>query len=300
MMPQPINNFGRDRQLRTRMWFTFLMLGLVYGFFVWLVLQYSPIMLILVGGMVLFQFAMSDKMVLASMRAKVVTPEQAPKLHGMIEKLSVAAGIPKPKVAIADMPMPNAFATGRSQKHAAVAVTTGLMDMLSDDELEGVLAHEISHIRSKDVVVMTYASFFLIVAATLSTWLMFSAMFGGMGRSRNNNSGSIIMVVLLATFVVRIVGGMLVAALSRYREYSADRGAAILTRRPMHLASALERISGSMTRLPQEDLRRAESMNAFFIMPAVGAGLASLFSTHPSMNRRVERLREMDRDLALM
>jgi heat shock protein HtpX len=171
--------------------------------------------------------------------------------------------------------------------------------MLSDDELEGVLAHEISHIRSKDVVVMTYASFFLIVAATLSTFLMFSAIFGGMGR-RGGSGHQFIMIALIVTLIVRFVGGMLVATLSRYREFSADRGAALLTHKPMQLASALERISGSFSRLPGDDLRRAEAMNAFFIMPAVGRGMASLFSTHPSMEKRIERLRELERDIAFM
>ncbi len=298
-MLQPTVNFGRDKQLRNRMWITMLLLGVLYGFFVWVVMLTSPILLILVGGFALFQFAASDKMVLASMRAKVVTPEEAPKLHQMIDRLSADAGIPKPKVAIADMTVPNAFATGRSQKHAAVAVTSGLLKMLSDDELEGVLAHEISHIRTKDVVVMTYASFFLVVAAMLSTWLMFSAIFGGMGRGGRGGGGhSAIMIALIVTLIVRYLGGMLVATLSRYREFSADRGAALLTGKPMQLASALERISGSFSGLPKDDLRKAESMNAFFIIPAVGNGLASLFSTHPSVNRRIERLREMESDIA--
>ena len=275
-MLQPTVNFGRDSQLRTRMWITMLGLGVLYGIFVYVVMLTSPVLLILVGGFALFQFAASDKMVLASMRAKVVTPEEAPKLHQMVDRLSHDAGIPKPKVAIADMSVPNAFATGRSQKHAAVAVTTGLLNLLNDDELEGVLAHEISHIRTKDVVVMTYASFFLVVAAMLSTWLMFSAIFGGMGRGGRGNGHSAILIALLVTMLVRYIGGMLVATLSRYREFSADRGAALLTHNPMGLASALERISGSFTGLPKDDLRKAEAMNAFFIMPAVGNGLASL------------------------
>jgi heat shock protein HtpX len=300
-MLHPTVNFGRDNQLRTRMWITMLILGALYGFFVWVVLLTAPVLLVLVVGFALFQFAASDKMILASMRAKVVTPEEAPKLHQMVDRLSADAGIPKPKVAIADMAVPNAFATGRSQKHAAVAVTSGLIAMLSDDELEGVLAHEISHIRTKDVVVMTYASFFLVVAAMLSTWLMFSAIFGGMSRGgRNGNAHSAIMIALIVTLIVRFVGGVLVSALSRYREFSADRGAALLTHKPMALASALERISGSFTKLPKDDLRKAETMNAFFIMPAVGDGMASLFSTHPSMNRRIERLREMESDIARM
>ena len=297
-MIQPLQ-FGKDTGLRNRMWFTTLLLGLLYGFFIWFALQVSPFMLFIVVGLVLFQFAASDKMVLASMRAKVVTPEEAPKLHKMVERLAEAAGIPKPKVAISDLPVPNAFATGRSQKHAAVAVTTGLLNTLSDDELEGVLAHEISHIRSKDVVVMTYASFFLIVAAMLSTFLMFSAIFGGMGRGRGN-AGGVIMMALLVTFIVRIVGGMLIATLSRYREYSADRGAATLTGRPMALASALQRIQASVTRLPHDDLRKAEGMNAFFIMSIAGPGLAELFASHPPVDKRVQRLQELDSQIAFL
>jgi heat shock protein HtpX len=298
-MIQPIA-LGRDNTLRTRMWITMLLLGALYGFFVWFALLASPFLLIIVVGMVLFQFAASDKMVLMSMRAKVVSPQEAPDLHRMVEKLSQLAGIPKPRVAISDLGIPNAFATGRSQKHAVVAVTKGLMNVLSKDELEAVLAHEISHIKTRDVVVMTYASFFLIVAATLSTWLMFSAIFGGMGRSRDGGGGSIIMIALLVTFLVRIIGGMLVATLSRYREFSADRGSAMLTGKPMALVSALERIQGSVSKVPHDDLRKAESMNAFFIMPAVGRGMAELFSSHPALAKRIERLRKYDSDMAFL
>ena len=299
-MIQPME-FTRDNALRTRMWVTMLLLGALYGFFVYIALLASPFLLIIVVGLVLFQFSASDRMVLASMKAKVVTPEEAPKLHAMVDRLVQGAGIPKPKVAISEMTVPNAFATGRSQKHAAVAVTTGLLKTLNDDEVEAVLAHEISHIRTKDVVVMTYASFFLIVAATLSTWLMFSAMFGGMGRSRQGGGGhSAILVALLVTLLVRFIGGMLVATISRYREFSADRGAAQLTRRPMHLASALEKIAGTLIKVPTDDLRKAESMNAFFIMPAVGNGLASLFSTHPAMEKRIARLRQLEEEMAFL
>ena len=301
MLQAPMN-FGHDNQLRARMWFTMLLLGLVYAVFLFVLFRLGVgiwIMLVLAGGIALFQFFASDRMVLATMRAKVVSREEQPELHAMVERLSMAAGIPKPKVAVADMQVPNAFATGRSQKTAAVAVTTGLMKLLSAREIEGVLAHEISHIRTRDVVVMTYASFFLVVASTLMQFLFFSALFGGMGRSRQGG-GNVFMIAYLVTIVVWLVSQMLVAALSRYREYGADRGAAILTRRPADLASALQRIQGSITGLPQNDLRRAESMNAFFIMPAVGDGFAKLFSTHPPMNRRVELLREMERGIMML
>jgi heat shock protein HtpX len=295
--------FGKDNQLRARMFITMLLLGALYGVFIWFALASGlTIMLVIVVAMVLVQFSLSDRMVLSSMRAKVVTPAEAPGLHKIVDRLVLTAGIPKPKVAISDLPIPNAFATGRSQKHAAVAVTQKLMDVLDEDELEAVLAHEISHIKSKDVVVMTYASFFLIVAATLSTYLMFSAMFGGMGRGRggNSNSGSIILIALLVTFVVRIIGGMLVATLSRYREFSADRGATALTNRPMALASALQKLQGAIPKVPHQDLRKAEGMNAFFIMSAVGPGLAELFASHPSTAKRVARLQEYEQQAAFL
>ncbi|MCH8200073.1 MAG: zinc metalloprotease HtpX [Chloroflexi bacterium] len=301
-MLQAPSSFGSDNQLRVRMWFTMLMLGVVYAVFLFVLFRLGVgvgIMLALAGGLALFQLIASDRMVLATMRAKVVTPEEQPELHRMVERLSLAAGIPKPKVAVSDMQVPNAFATGRSQKTAAVAVTTGLMALLSERELEGVLAHEISHIRTRDVVVMTYASFFLVVASTLMNFLFFSAIFGGMGRSRQGG-GNVFMIAYVVTIVVWLISQMLVAALSRYREYGADRGAALLTRRPADLASALQRIQATITGLPQNDLRRAESLNAFFIMPAVGDGFAKLFSTHPPMNRRVELLREMERGIMML
>ncbi len=301
-MLQAPSNFGHDNQLRMRMWFTMLLLGLVYAVFLFVLFRLGVgigIMLALAGGLALFQLLASDRMVLATMRAKVVTPAEQPELHRMVERLSLAAGIPKPKVAVSSMQVPNAFATGRSQKTAAVAVTTGLMALLSERELEGVLAHEISHIRTRDVVVMTYASFFLVVASTLMQFLFFSAIFGGMGRSRQGG-GNVFMIAYVVTIVVWLVSQMLVAALSRYREFGADRGAAVLTRRPGDLASALQRIQATITGLPQNDLRRAESLNAFFIMPAVGDGFAKLFSTHPPMNRRVELLREMERGIMML
>ncbi|MCH7608697.1 MAG: zinc metalloprotease HtpX [Chloroflexi bacterium] len=296
------SDFGHDNQLRVRMWFTMALLGLVYAVFLFVLFRLGVgvgIMLALAGGLALFQLLASDRMVLATMRAKVVTPQEQPELHRMVERLSLAAGIPKPKVAVSDMQVPNAFATGRSQKTAAVAVTSGLMALLSERELEGVLAHEISHIRTRDVVVMTYASFFLVVASTLMNFLFFSAIFGGMGRGRHGG-GNVFMIAYVVTIVVWLISQMLVAALSRYREFGADRGAAVLTRRPGDLASALQRIQATITGLPQNDLRRAESLNAFFIMPAVGDGFAKLFATHPPMNRRVELLREMERGIMML
>ena len=298
-MFQP-RSLRRDNQLRARMLFTMLLLGLVYGLFLWFLISVAGagVMLGFAVVLVLVQFFLSDKLVLTSMRAKVVTPEQAPELHATIDRLSMTAGIPKPKVAIADMSVPNAFATGRSQKHAAVAVTTGLLQILNERELEGVLAHEISHIASRDVQVMTYASFLSVVASTLMSFFFWMGLFGGFGRSRSSG-GSYIMIAYIVTILVWVISQVLIAALSRYREYAADRGAAMLTNRPRDLANALQRISGSITGLPKNDLRRAESLNAFFIMPAIGDGFASLFSTHPPMARRIERLLELERTTML-
>ena len=298
-MFQP-RSLRRDNQLRARMVFTMLLLGLVYGLFLWFLISVAGagVMLGVAVVLVLVQFFLSDKLVLTSMRAKVVTPEQAPELHATIDRLAMMAGIPKPKVAIADMSVPNAFATGRSQKHAAVAVTTGLLQVLNERELEGVLAHEISHIASRDVQVMTYASFLSVVASTLMSFFFWMGLFGGFGRSRSSG-GSYIMIAYIVTILVWVISQVLIAALSRYREYAADRGAAMLTNRPRDLANALQRISGSLTGLPQNDLRRAETLNAFFIMPAIGDGFASLFSTHPPMTRRIERLLELERTTML-
>ena len=290
---------GVDRGLQTRMLITMLLLGVVYGVFIFVLWRIGAAFgLIFVSIMVLVQFYFSDRMVLATMRAKIVTEKDQPRLHEMVGRLAAEAGVPKPRVAVADMTVPNAFATGRSQKHAAVAVTTGLMGMLSDDELEGVLAHEMSHIRSRDVQVMTYVSFFAVVASSLMTFFFFMGLMGGM-RGRRGSGGNAMMVAYLVTIVVWVVSQVLVATLSRYREFAADRGATALTGRPMELASALERISGSTSKVPKDDLRKVEAMNAFFIMPAIGDGVARLFSTHPSTMRRVERLRQMAQDLSV-
>lgn len=289
--------FSPDKQLRARMWITMLLLGAVYGLFVFVLFALGgsiSTMLIVVVALVLFQVWMSDRMVLSSMKAKMVTPAEAPELHRMVERLAQQAGIPKPKVAISAINVPNAFATGRSQKTAAVAVTNALIETLTEKQLEAVVAHEISHIRTKDVVVMTYASFFSIVASTLMSFLFWSSLFGGMGRSRHGGgAGNAMMVAYVVTIIVWLVSQLLVAALSRYREYAADRGAVELTGQPTELADALQRIAGSFDRLPQVDLRKAESMNAFFIMPAIGDGFARVFSTHPPMSQRVARLRAL-------
>ena len=296
----PQRNLRRDSRLQSRMVMTMLLLGLVYGFFLWFLTSVAgaTLMLVIAAGLVLVQFFLSDKLVLMSMRATVVSPEEAPELHAMVDRLSAAAGIPKPQVAISKMDVPNAFATGRSQKTAAVAVTTGLLRVLNERELEGVIAHEVSHIASRDVQVMTYASFFSVVASTLMSLLFWSALFGGFGR-RDSGGGSWLWIAYIVTILVWLVSQLLVLALSRYREYAADRSAAVLTGRPRDLASALQRISGSLMSVPREDLRRAETLNAFFIMPAVGDGFARLFASHPPMEARVQALLAIENELQL-
>ncbi len=293
-MNNPSISFGPDRQLQARMAITMLLLGVLYAVFVVFLLQLgAAFALIFVSVMVLIQFWMSDRMILATMHAKVVSEAEEPELHLMVTNLATKAGIPKPRVAIANMAVPNAFAAGRSQKHATVAVTKGLVEMLTKSQLEAVLAHEISHIKSRDVQVMTYASFFAVVASSLMSFFFFMGLFGGFGGRRGGSGGSYIMVAYIVTIVVWVLSQILVATLSRYREFSADRGAASLTARPLELASALDRISSTVSKVPKNDLRKVETMNAFFIMPAIGDSLASFFSTHPSTMRRIEELRKL-------
>ena len=293
-MNNPTISFGPDRQLQARMAITMLLLGVLYAVFVVFLLQLgAAFALIFVSVMVLIQFWMSDRMILATMHAKVVSEAEEPELHLMVTNLATKAGIPKPRVAIANMAVPNAFAAGRSQKHATVAVTKGLVEMLTKSQLEAVLAHEISHIKSRDVQVMTYASFFAVVASSLMSFFFFMGLFGGFGGRRGGSGGSYIMIAYIVTIVVWVLSQILVATLSRYREFSADRGAASLTARPLELASALDRISSTVSKVPKNDLRKVETMNAFFIMPAIGDSLASFFSTHPSTMRRIEELRKL-------
>jgi heat shock protein HtpX len=224
------------------------------------------------------------------MGAKVVSPQEAPGLHAMIEKLCIQADLPKPRIAVADTDVPNAFAIGRSQKTATVCATTGIMRTLSPSELEGVMAHELSHVKHRDVLIMTIASFFASLAAIIT---QFGFFFGG--DSDDNPS---FVIVLLVSFAVYVISFFLMMALSRYREYGADRGAAIVTGRPSALASALVKISGAMQRVPTADLREAERMNAFFIVPtSVKSAVQTLFSTHPPMEKRIEALQRLETQL---
>lgn len=287
------NWYGRDRGLSARMYGTMFGLGLIYVVFIGvLIVLLNNIFLILViaGGFLVVQLFFSDRIALAAMGAKVTEPDEAPELHAAIERLCQLSDLPKPKVAVADTDVPNAFAAGRSRKTATVCVTTGLSGRLDTKELEGVLAHELSHIANRDVVVMTVASFL----ATIAGLVMRFGLYSSMGRSRDNTA-VVILGVVAASVVVYVLSFFLLRALSRYREYAADRGAAIMTGAPAQLASALEKISGSMARIPTKDLRASEGMNAFFIMPAVARGfsLSSLVATHPPTEKRIERLMAM-------
>jgi heat shock protein HtpX len=273
--------------------FTLFLLGLLYVALVGALLAAGtgliPIVLI-IGALSFGQFFFSDKLALTAMGAKEVSPEEAPGLHAMIERLCIQADLPKPKIAVADTHVPNAFATGRSQKSATVCATTGIMNTLSPSELEGVMAHELSHVKHRDVLIMTIASFFASIAAVI---LQFGFFFGG-----DDDENPSILIVLLVSFVVYILSFFLMLALSRYREFAADRGAAIVTGRPSALASALVKVSGAMQRVPTQDLRQAERMNAFFIVPAsVKGSVQTLFSTHPPMEKRIERLQQLEAQL---
>ena len=289
-------SFGRDPGLQARMLLTMFLLGALYVAFVGVLFAAgAPALLIVLiaGGLAAAQLFTSDKLALHAMGAREVTPQEAPELHAMIERLCIQADLPKPKVAVAQTEMPNAFALGRSQKSATVCATTGIMNLLSPAELEGVMAHELSHVKNRDVMIMTIASFFASVAAMI---MQFGFFFGG-GHSDDDDNPSFL-VVLLVSAVVYVISYFLMLTLSRYREFSADRGAALVTGRPSALSAALMKISGAMQQVPTQDLREAERMNAFFIIPAsVKGSLKSLFATHPPMEKRIERLSELEAQL---
>ena len=294
--------FGRDAGLTARMVLTTGLLGLLYVVFAVVLFEVLNaglvLMVVIVGGLALLQFFTSDKLALAASGAKVVEREQAPALHDMIERLCAMADLPKPRIAVIDTDVPTAFATGRSPKHAAVAVTTGLWERLEPEEAEGVIAHELSHIANRDVLVMTLASFFAMLAGLLARFGLYSGMFGG-GRRDNNGGGvPVWLIILLVSVVTYVLSFLLIRAISRYREYTADRGAALLTGAPEHLMSALQKITGEMMRIPQRDLRQVEAMNAFFIIPTnVGKRASELFATHPPTEKRLARLAEIAREM---
>lgn len=288
-------SFGRDTGLQLRMLFTLFLLGAVYSALI-AVLLASGVGAIAVGliagGLFLLQIFTSDKLALRAMGAREVSAAEAPELHAMIERLCVQADLPKPRIAVAETSMPNAFAMGRSPRSATVCATTGIMEMLSPTELEGVMAHELTHIQNRDVMVMTVASFFATIAAYI---VQFGFLFGGSSEDDDGPSAAVLMLISLAVYVVSFI---LMQALSRYREFAADRGAAVITGRPSALASALMKISSGMERIPKRDLRTASEMNAFFIFPA-GAkqSIANIFSTHPPMEKRIAALERIEAEL---
>ena len=293
-MAQQRTVFPRDTGLQIRMVLTLFLLGLLYVLFVGVLFAAGAgvgIMVVVIAGLTLAQLFLSDKIGLAAMGAKEVSPEEAPGLHAMIERLCIQADLPKPKIAVADTSVPNAFAMGRSQKNATVCATTGIMRTLSPSELEGVMAHELSHVKNRDVLIMTIVSFFASVASMI---MQFAFFFGG----DDDEGGAPVIVILAVSALVYMLSFLLQLALSRYREFAADRGAALITGRPSALSSALVKISGAMETVPTHDLREAERMNAFFIVPAsVKGSLRNLFSTHPPMEQRIARLQQLEASL---
>jgi heat shock protein HtpX len=294
----------RDNGLTIRMILSFAILGLLYAVFltvlsVYLGLGFVPITII-ASLMILAQWYFSDKIVLWSSGAKVVTRDQFPKLHDMVERIVARNNLPKPKIAVINTNMPNAFATGKGRKSSVVAVTTGLMDILDDpEELESVIAHELTHIRNRDVLVLTLASVFSTVAAYLMQFGFYGGLHGGMGYGRDRNSGGTMIIVIVVSVLVWIISFLIIRAISRYREFSADRGAAQMTGKPVKLANALMKISGTMRRVPTKDLRQVEGLNAFFIIPAIsGSTIGNLFSTHPPTEKRVQKLMEMEASMS--
>src|SRR6266566_329059 len=299
-------SYGRDAGLTVRMLLTSGLLGLLYVLFAVVLLNVLNValipMLVIVIGLAFFQYYTSDKLALRAAGAKIVSPEEAPALHETVDRLCAMADLPKPKVAIMDTPVPNAFATGRSPKHAAVCVTTGLWERLDPKESEGVLAHELSHIANRDVLVMTVASFFAMLAALLARFGMYGGMFSG-GNRDNNNGPPLWLIMFVVGLVTYAISYVLIRTLSRYREYAADRGSALITGAPEYLMSALQKISSQMTLIPNRDLRQVEGMSAFFIMPAkVKSATAELFMDHPPLEKRLAALaaiaREMGRPVA--
>jgi len=278
------------------MFLTMFLLGAVYITFI-AVLAHLGLptgSIMIVAGIMLFaQYYFSDKMVLLSTGANIVSESEEPMLHGIVSRLCIEADLPKPRVAIVKSNVPNAFATGRSPKKAVVAVTTSLMQRLNQNELTAVLAHELTHVKNRDVMVLTIASFFSTIAFFLVRYLL---LFGG----GNRRGGGQIMIAWIASIAVWIVSSLLIRTLSRYREFAADRGAAIITGHPSHLVSALQKISGAMSRIPTDDLRKAEGMNAFYIIPAIsGKSVMALFSTHPSLEKRVAALEKISRQMEM-
>jgi len=288
--------FGKDTGLQARMLLTMFLLGLLYVVFIGVLFAVGAgagLIVVVAVVLLVVQLFGSDKLAMAAMRVKEVSPAQEPELHGIVERLCVQADLPKPRVCVMETPMPNAFAMGRSQKSTTVCATRGILDMLEPPELEGVMAHELTHVINRDVMVMTLASFFATLAALI---LQFAFFFGGGYGNREQESD--IEIVVLVSMVVYAVSFLLLRALSRYREFAADRGSAVLTGRPSALASALLKISGTMERVPSQDLRAAEGMSAFFIVPArTKKSLLNLFADHPPLEQRLAALQRLEAQL---
>jgi heat shock protein HtpX len=289
--------YGRDAGLTLRMLATSGALGLLYVAFGAILISHLDTgiftMVLIIGAIAFFQYFTSDKLALRASGAKVVSEQEAPELHAMVDRLCAMADLPKPKVAVIDTDVPNAFATGRNPKHAAVAVTSGLWQRLEPREVEGVIAHELSHIANRDVLIMTLASFFAMLAGLLTRYAMF---FGG-GRERSNGP-PIWLVVFLVSLVTYVVSFVLIRMISRYREYAADRGASLITGAPENLMSALQKISSGMASIPQRDLREVQAMNAFFIIPTnVRSAFGELFLTHPPLEKRLAALAQISREM---
>jgi heat shock protein HtpX len=309
--------YAPDRGLTARMTATMFLLGLVFVGFIAAIIGIGAathasdavivlFAIVLGGGFAIGSLFYSDKIALNTAGARLVTPQEEPRLHGIVDRVCALADMPKPRVAIARSPIPNAFATGRNADKAVLCVTDSLMNKLETDELEGVIAHELSHVAHKDVQVMTIASFLAIVAALLIRFSFYGELFGGGGRGRggnNNGGGAYIFFILMAvSIVVYAVSFLLIRMLSRYRELAADRSGALLTGQPSALKSALIKVTGDMAKIPTRDLRTAEPLNAFFFAPAMHlsgkSGLSNIFSTHPSLKRRLEELDKVQHQLS--
>ncbi|MGO9321515.1 MAG: zinc metalloprotease HtpX [Solirubrobacteraceae bacterium] len=295
------SSFGKDTGLQARMVLTMFLLGLVYVVFVGALFAAGAaagLIVVVAVVLLLVQLFGSDKIAMATMGVKEVSPAQEPELHGIIERLCVQADLPKPRVCVMETSMPNAFAMGRSKKSTSVCATRGILDMLSPAELEGVMAHELTHVINRDVMVMTLASFFATLASLIIQFTIFfgGGFGGGYGRSRDEEEG--IFFVLIVSVLVYAISFLLLRALSRYREFAADRGSAVLTGRPSALASALLKISGTMERVPSQDLRKAEGMSAFFIVPArTKKSLMNIFADHPPLEKRLAALERFESQL---
>ena len=287
----------RDWGLTARVWLTGLLLLILYLVFMTVLLAFGAgywLIVLLAVGIGLVQYFFSDKLVLWSTHARIIADDEEPELHRIIEKLCKEADLPMPKIAIMQSPVPNAFATGRSPKHAVVACTDSIMRLLNDDELEAVLAHELSHVKNRDILTMTFASFIAMIAAMIMQSFLFSALFGG-NNQKNGGAGIIIWIV---SIIVYAVSTLLILALSRYREFAADRGSALITQKPRNLISALNKISGRMNAVPVQAKAKVESANAFFIIPALsGNTIMELFSTHPPLEKRIANLEKIEAEL---